>query len=295
MGGQGGFFKYLGQAFLYHWNLLAVGAGAALSILSGRADVALPLLGAVEMLFLVTLATRPRFQEAMDARELKERAPEQPQISDRQVKEILGALKDEDRRRFEKLKDLCREMGRLSQQMGRGAGPEGVSEMHLEGLNRLLWIYLRLLATSNALERYFRTTSLEELTEKMKEAQEKLSALGPPEEDDPNEVKHRRSLEDTVQTCSQRIENFKAVKDNYDFLGLEQERLYAKIAHLAEMGMNRQDPDYLSSEIDVVSGSVQKTEQTLGELDLLTHLSVQDAQPPNLFQSRKKTVAVSGS
>ena len=38
--------RYLRTAFTYHWNLLYVGAGVAVAVISGRPDVVLPLVAA---------------------------------------------------------------------------------------------------------------------------------------------------------------------------------------------------------------------------------------------------------
>ena len=291
MAAGGGFMKYMAKAFLFHWNLLALGTGAALGLISGRPDVVLPLVAAGELVFLVGLATRPHFQDAVDAHESKDTGEdEKSSVSLDKVRGILATLDPADRGRYEKLKGLCLEMTRISGQVngGQAADPAGIGEMHLAGLNRLLWLYLKLMASRGALERYFRTTSLEDIQKVYVEARERLEALGPAEEDDRDEVRRRRSLEETVETSRQRMENFEAVRDNYEFLGLETERLYAKIAHLAEMGINRQDADFLTHEIDVVSGSLAKTEKTLGELDYLTEFSDRDAEPPNLLDEMKK-------
>jgi hypothetical protein len=54
---------------------------------------------------------------------------------------------------------------------------------------------------------------------------------------------------------------------------------------LAEVAINRQEPDYISSQIDSVAGSIMETEQTIHELDFATGLSESDLDVPALLQS----------
>jgi len=79
------------------------------------------------------------------------------------------------------------------------------------------------------------------------------------------------------------LENYRISTENYDFIGLELERLYSKIASLAEMGINQQDPNMITNEISVVSSSIEKAERTMDELDFITGFSSQDEEPPDLL------------
>ena len=64
MASSAGFLKYIQKAFTYHWNLLAVGAGVVLGVVSGRPDIVIPLIAAGEVAFLAGLSTHPRFRAA---------------------------------------------------------------------------------------------------------------------------------------------------------------------------------------------------------------------------------------
>jgi hypothetical protein len=107
--------------------------------------------------------------------------------------------------------------------------------------------------------------------------------MGPEDNDSEAEAKRRESLMDTLKTSQKRLENYRISTDNYDFIGLELERLYSKITSLAEMGINQQDPNLITNEISVVSSSIEKAERTMDELDFITGFSFQDEEPPDLL------------
>ena len=53
---------------------------------------------------------------------------------------------------------------------------------------------------------------------------------------------------------------------------------------LAERSINRQDPKFISSEVDSVSASVEQTEKAMSELEFLTGLESHDESPPELLE-----------
>ena len=59
----------------------------------------------------------------------------------------------------------------------------------------------------------------------------------------------------------------------------------AKIQALTEAAVNRQDPDFLSGQIDAVSESMQTTEKTISELQQLTGLMDQMEEPPAILEA----------
>jgi hypothetical protein len=148
-------------------------------------------------------------------------------------------------------------------------------------------MYLKLLYSKNALESYFKAINLNEIEARIKRAKERLEAMGPEDNDSEAEAIRRESLMDTLKTSRKRLENYRISTDNYDFIGLELERLYSKITSLAEMGINQQDPNLITNEISVVSSSIEKAERTMDELDFITGFSFQDEEPPDLLMDLK--------
>ena len=276
--------KYIKKAFLYHWNLLGVATGAAAAFFSGYPDVVLPVLAALELIYLAGLSSNPRFQDAVIAAERKNEKAMRSSSSTK-LNRILTALDNEDRSRYEGLKDLCLELRHIADRIKGTIKTEleVISDVQVNSINRLLWMYLKLLYSKNALEAYFKAINVKEIQARIKGAKERLEAMGPEDNDSEAEAKRRESLMDLLKTSQKRLENYRISTDNYDFIGLELERLYAKITSLAEMGINQQDPNLITNEISVVSSSIEKAERTMDELDFITGFSLQDEEPPDLL------------
>ena len=276
--------KYIKKAFLYHWNLLGVATGAAVAFVSGYPDVILPVLAALELIYLAGLSSNSRFQDAVIAAERKNEKAMRSSSSTK-LNRILTALDNEDRSRYEGLKDLCLELRHIADRIKGTIKTEleVISDVQVNSINRLLWMYLKLLYSKNALESYFKAINVDEIEARIKRAKERLEAMGPEDNDSEVEAKRRESLMDTLETSRKRLGNYRISTDNYDFIGLELERLYSKITSLAEMGINQQDPNLITNEISVVSSSIEKAERTMDELDFITGFSFQDEEPPDLL------------
>jgi hypothetical protein len=269
---------------LYHWNLLGVATGAAVAFVSGYPDVILPVLAALELIYLAGLSSNSRFQDAVIAAERKNEKAIRSSSSTK-LNRILTALDKKDRSRYEGLKDLCLELRHIADRIKGTIKTEleVISDVQVNSINRLLWMYLKLLYSKNALESYFKAINVDEIQARIKHANERLEAMGPEDNDSETEAKRRESLMDLLKTSRKRLENYRISTDNYDFIGLELERLYSKITSLAEMGINQQDPNLITNEISVVSSSIEKAERTMDELDFITGFSFQDEEPPDLL------------
>ena len=286
-----GLGRYLKEAFLYRWNLLLFLGGSAAAILTPRPDVVFPLVAAAEIAYLVGLVSRPRFRDAVDAQAYqaeKEAAavPGQAPVS-RSVGEIMASLPPEARRRFEGLHGRCNEMRRIAQDVrGRTAGgAEAGEEIRTPALDRLLWVFLRLLVSQDALARFLKSTSEQEIRARLEELRKSLAAA----KSDPDE-RVARSLQDNVSVHELRLENYlKAVK-NAQFVAIELDRIEGKIQVLTEMSVNRQDPGFLSSQVDSVAESMRQTEKAISELQNITGLGDELEEPPAILDSDVKAV-----
>jgi hypothetical protein len=85
--------KYIKKAFLYHWNLLGVATGAAVAFISGYPDVVLPVIAALELIYLAGLSSNPRFQDAVIAAERKNEETIRSSTNTK-LNKILTALKN---------------------------------------------------------------------------------------------------------------------------------------------------------------------------------------------------------
>ena len=93
----------------------------------------------------------------------------------------------------------------------------------------------------------------------------------------------RKALEDNLQTSRDRLTNLHRARDNFDLVKLEIDRLENKIQSLSELAVNRQEPDYISGQVDQVAASMLETENTMNELRFVTGLDSVD-EAPSLLQ-----------
>lgn len=282
-----GFLNYIKNAFFLRWNLLALGAGVAAGIISGSPDVVIPLVAAAEILYLASLSTNHRFQSAIDASVHKRNRENEIRHAQGKFQQMVSELSLADRRNFELLKTQCIDLRRLSDKLKDGTSL--ASDVLPAGMNRLLWIYLKLLYSKNAVEKFFATIDKNLIHSDMANARKRLEMLGPVENDTPNDSRRRVSLEDQLNTCQARIDNYRRAEENYEFIKDELNRLSTKIASLAELAINRQDPDYITSEVDSVSDSVASSEKAMGELDFLTGLATREDYTPDMFETSEMT------
>ena len=78
----------------------------------------------------------------------------------------------------------------------------------------------------------------------------------------------RKALEDNLQTSRDRLANLQRARDNFELVKLEIDRLENKIRSLSELAVNRQEPDYISGQVDQVAASMMETEKTMNELQI---------------------------
>ncbi|MEW5735596.1 MAG: hypothetical protein AB1921_12115 [Thermodesulfobacteriota bacterium] len=277
--------RYLKNAFLYHWNLLFVAAGTVFGFISGRPDVVLPLVGAGEVVYLAGLASHPRFQKAVDARALAKARPGQVENSGEDLERILTALDRADRTRFVELRDLCRKLNAIGREVqGVTEDPDDpATRLQQQALNRLLWVWLKILYAKNALEQYFETVNEKAVRQKIAEVEKRLADMDREQAEEQQRAKYRKSLSDTLSAYEKRLATMESARANLEFLEIELERLHTKIASLAEMGVSGHDPDEISTEIDVVSQSAEGAEKLMSELEVFSGFAERTDAPPALL------------
>lgn len=281
------FGKYLKAAFLNRWNLLAFFGGMGFAALSGVAGVALPLVIAGEVVYVGLLGGHPRFQKHVDAQEAKA-ARAQSSISREQVlRQITRSLPKQSLDRFESLRTRCLELRHIAMELRRPGmrGADAPLEgLQLAALDRLLWIHLRLLYTQYALSRFLERTSEQRILEDIKTLEKRIAGLPPP--DDNNRTQRiRKALEDNLETSRARLANLHKARDNHQLVELEIDRLENKIRSLSEMAVNRQEPEFIGSQVDHVASSMMETERTMNELRFATGLDALDEETPELLRA----------
>ena len=284
---------YLKEAFLFRWNLLFFLGGAAAAALTPVAGVLLPLVAAGELTYLTGLVSIPRFRAAIDAKvHAAGKAaggpplPEQPPAS---LVTMLTSLPSDARTRFQRLHARCLELRNIAAGVRGAAGDQGgsVEEIRTPGLDRLLWLFLRLLLSKAALDRFLQSMNEQEITARLADLRKNIATAQAQSGGDDRIV---RSLQDSIASGELRLDNYGRAKKNAEFVSVELDRIEGKIQALAEMAVNRQDPDFLSSQVDSAADSMRQTEKAVSELQHLTGLADQLQDPPAILETDLRQV-----
>jgi hypothetical protein len=280
---------YVREAFLFRWNVLLFGGGLAAAALTPLAPVLLPLVGAGELMYLAGLISVPRFRAAIDAKVHAGRQgePGTPALPPVSLVTMLGGLPSDSRTRFERLHARCLEMRGIAAGVRGTAGNQvgAAEEIRTPGLDRLLWLFLRLLLSKSALDRFLKTMNGQEISTRLDDLRKSLAAA-----QTAGDERVVRSLQDSIAMAELRLDNFGRAKKNAEFVSVELDRIEEKIQALAEMAVNRQDPDFLSSQVDSAAESMRQTEKAVSELQHLTGLGDQLEEPPAILESDLRAV-----
>jgi hypothetical protein len=161
---------------------------------------------------------------------------------------------------------------------GRAAADSG-EDLNTSALDRLLWVFLRLLVSQEALQRFLERTDVKEIRSRLDEARARLEAQQGGDE------RIVRSLTDSVAVQEMRLDNYEKARQNSEFVRIELDRIEGKIQAITEASVNRQDPNFLSSQIDSVSETMQSTERAISELQHITGLVDEMQEPPPILES----------
>lgn len=283
---------YLKAAFTYHWNLLLFVGGAALAALSGQADALLPVVGALELAYLSGMMAMPRFRTAVDAQIA---ARERQRASDARVgpgaqeslERMVNSLPAMSVRRFASLRTRCFEMRDIASGVrGQAAGSnESADSIRTPALDRLLFLFLKLLVSQSGLDRFLRSTSEPLLSAKVDDVRKRLTAA-----QESKDERMIRSLQDSLADAELRLDNYRKSQKDADFVAIELDRIETKIQALTEMGVSSQDPDTLSHQVTAAAESMQQTESTVNQLQHLTGLADQLEEPPAILDAKLESV-----
>jgi hypothetical protein len=199
---------------------------------------------------------------------------------------MLEGLPAAARTRFQQLHTRCVEMRGIAAGVRGAAGDQtsGAEEIRTPGLDRLLWLFLRLLMSKAALDRFLQTMNAQEITSRLAELRKNLEAAKGGDD------RIVRSLQDSIANGELRLDNYTRAQKNAEFVSVELDRIEGKIQALAEMAVNRQDPDFLSSQVDSAADSMRQTEKAVIELQHLTGLADQLEEPPSILEADLRQV-----
>ncbi len=273
-----GFWDYVRHAF----NARPIGmfvppnwVGMGLFALLGTLNPGFWIIGCgLELAYLGTLANNQRFQRIVHAtQQWQSRRQWQTSVDD-QVRQ----LSPDGQRRYRTLETRCRSI--LEQQQHMVAAPAGL-EAQGESLNRLLWVFLRLMLTRQAIDRIVQEASggnedTNRLQERIQNLQTRLK-----EESIGEEL--RKSLAGQVEILQQRVEKRREAREKLAFLDAELIRIEEQAELVREQAVLSTDSQTVSQRIDQITATLGGTSQWINEQQKI-YGAVEDllAEPPAL-------------
>ncbi len=264
-----GFRRYLRAAFMQPWNLLLFFGSIGMTVVTGTQDLA-PFIMAAELAFVTGLASMPRFKTAIDAKiaaQDRAEAEEMTPAAEVALQRMVATLPNAGLRRFLSLRQRCYEMRDIAAGIrGHAAGGNIAAEaMRNSSLDRLLFLFLKLLVSQAGLERFLNTTSERELELRLQDVQaRKAQAQAGGDE------RIVRSLQDSEADATLRLENYRKSLKDAEFVNVELDRIETKIRTLVETAVSRQDAETLSVQVTAAADSMKQTEDAVRNLQHLT-------------------------
>lgn len=270
------------------WNLLLMAGGMGFSILSGYPEVGIPLVLAAETAYLGLLGTHPKFQSYVNAQAAKEKRSHLQSGSQNTLNRILAELPKQSLKRYERLKKRCHKLGRIASNMKQSNAFDSgtMDSLHTRGLDRLLWVFLKLQHSRHMLVEFQKEVSEESMIDELRTIEKRLEILGDEASVDADKI--RRTLLDNQATLKERMENYAQAKSNFLFIDLELDRVENKIKSISETSVNRRDPEYISGQIDSVANSMKDTERTMSDLQFISGLGELEDDIPQLSDFKKQ-------
>lgn len=281
-------WHYARKAFTWRWNLLVFGGAVAAAALSGAPDIVLPLVLAGELAYLAGLSAAPKFRAAVAAELHAANAPRrQATKAETSFEQMLRGLAPDRAQRFNHLLTRCLDMQRIAAGVrGHSGAPGRGPSVPTPALDRMLWAFVRLLWSQQALARFLDSTDEPGMHTRIGELEQRIAAAKT--RDDQQIL---RALIDSLATAQLRLDNYQKAARNAEFVEVELDRIEGKIQALVEMSVSHEDPNFISTQVDSVAESIVHTEQAIREMTFITGLDQagEDIAPSILGRAEQLT------
>lgn len=287
-GSPEGLAAALKRAFTWHWHLLGLGTGLAAVVVGGLSvPVWLPFLLAAEVGYLGFLGLNPRFQNVLKG--LHKLPPPLPVDPRQRFQQLMDFLSAADVQHFDTLRRRCAELVDLRRSMATKDGASGVEDFRGESLDRMLWLFLKLLHQRSGLQKFLGATKREQIESELHAAEQQLASAQ--ERDKTAGLPDSRltiSVRDRVTTIKERLDNHHQAEDGLELVTAEIDKTEQQITRLCETGMTTSDSAGLSVQIDAISQSLQSSEKIFSQ-NSYSQIYDDEAPPPLLSSTPPPT------
>lgn len=245
----------------------------------GLANPGFWMLGAgLELAFLFLASHDPRFRKWMDAMAAAERSGD----GETRKKAMLSGLSRERADRYQGLELNCSELIELGQKLG-GEGT-ALQQQAYDGVNRLLWIFLKLLVSAQMLEGHLQAVSRPQLEGEIAQYENDYRQAA----EDPTRERVARSLHSTLELAGKRLQNLNAAQEQVQFIEAELVRIEQQLALILQESALARDSTFLTERVDTVMSSFAQTQDWMkANAQILGPVEEELETPPPTFQMQR--------
>lgn len=252
----------LRRAFLWRGNWLTLIAAGLAASFSGHPAVGWLIVIFLEFAYLGSLGLSPRFYKFLRAGALPER---RAGVAIPKFQQLMAFLSPADAQQFNVVRRRCTELLNLRRRMV-GSGPPEADAFRSDSLDRMLWLFLKLLHQRAGLQRFLEMTHREEIetdlraaTAQLAESRSRDEATGLAESRLTGVVRER------ILALGERLATWRQAADGLELVSAEIDKTEQQITHLCETGMTAGDAAVLSAQLDGISASLQMSEKIFSE------------------------------
>ena len=251
-----GFFDYITAAFNARpWGMFVapnwIGLGA-FGLLGATFDPGFWVLGAgLELGYLLTLATNPRFQRVVAALPRSEAAAGWNQ----RIQLLVGRLDANDRGLYDLFAQRCRSIIDLQLPHAAPSSDPAALEAQADSLGSLSWMFLRLLVARRTIRQVIGGA------EESSDMRARLTALQKQRGDASIGEELRHSLDGQIEIINQRLQQRTDAERKLAYIDAELERIQQQAELIREQAALSTDPELLSRRIDEITGTLDATGQ----------------------------------
>jgi hypothetical protein len=249
--------NYLWHAFKLQYNLIGLGTALGFALLSGSL---LPLIVAagVEMVVLPMLSGNPRFQNVVRAEHITEVRAEEQGKKLVEASEMLRALPDGERRKYQ---EMVRLAGEIRQNY---RGLDQSSQVLLEDLvaklDSLMSFYLRMRYSLARYDTYFASTDRERIEERIAMIEHEMSS-------GPERLQQIKAK--TKEVLEKRVERYDKALENKQLIEAQTEAVQEALQLLRDQSFSIKDPRSITGQVDDLVSKAEITERGVQDLEAL--------------------------
>lgn len=260
--------SYVKAALLQKLNLAALGGAGIASLALMNPLPVLVALG-MELVYLGTVPSLPRFKRAVRAKRERERHS----VEQEATEAMLEGLSPNQRESYFALRSL---RDRILESYARVPGGTVLADTSAARMDALLTSFVRLLSTLNSYRRYLTNTDRKAIEAELAQLKTELEHdTGDSEK--VKEVKRRR-----VDILGKRLERFDRAAESRELISHQLASIDDFMRLLHEQSITLRDPDVLGQQLDHLASEIQTTDETVREMEKFTAVTEEFASAPSM-------------